>query len=207
MSLSNYSELQSAVQDWLHIGGLSARVPDFIALAEADVQRRLFIRANEDSTTASLTSSLALPSDFVRAKRVAIEVGGKYRDIEYVPAENMSDIGPSGVPAFYTLQGDSLYTDPSPDGTYSIQLRYWKRFPALSNSSPTNWLLTNAPDVYLYGALAHSAPFVGQDSRVALWVQAYDRAIDQLISADKMDRYGPSLSVRLDTQPGNVRLA
>ena len=205
MSLSNYSELQSAVQDWLHISGLSARVPDFIALAEADVQRRLFIRANEDSTTASLTSSLSLPSDFVRAKRVAVEVGGKYRDLEYVPAENMSDIGPSGEPAFYTLQGDSLYTDSSPDGAYNIQLRYWKRFPALSNTANTNWLLTNAPDVYLFGSLAMAATFA--PSKLEVFVAAYERALQQVIDADKMDRYGPSLSVKLDQQPGNVRLA
>lgn len=205
MSLANYSDLQSAVQDWLHIGGLQARAPDFIALAEADFQRRLFVRANEDSTTAALTSSLALPADFVRAKRVAVEVSGKYRDLEYVPAESMSGIGYSGTPVYYTLQGDSLYTDPSPDGAYNIQLRYWKRFPALSNTADTNWLLTNAPDVYLFGSLAMAATFA--PSKLEVFVAAYERAIQQVIDADKMDRYGPSLSVKLDQQPGNVRLA
>ena len=207
MTISTYSELQSAVENWLHIGGLAARVPDFIALAEADMNRRLYIRANEDSTTGALSGSLTLPTDFLRAKRVAVEVSGKYRDLEYVPPESISDYGHSGSPHFYTLLGEQIQFDPSPDGSYTYLLRYYKRFTPLSNASPTNWLLTNAPDAYLYGALAHSAPFVGQDSRVGLWIAAYDRAIEQIKTADKMDRYGPSLSVRLADQPGNVRLA
>jgi len=59
--------------------------------------------------------------------------------------------------------------------------------------------------VYLFGSLAMAATFA--PSKLDMFIAAYERALQQVKDADKMDRYGPSLAVRLDTRPGNVRLA
>ena len=40
MALTTYSELQAAVASWLHRDDLTAQIPDFIRLAEADMQVR-----------------------------------------------------------------------------------------------------------------------------------------------------------------------
>lgn len=206
MTISSYSDLKASIQDWLHIGGLESVVEDFISLCEADFNSRLFVRANEDSTTGALSSSLSLPSGFAKAKRVAVQVGGKYRDLTYVPAEAMSDIGYTGAPVTYSIQGESIFFDPAPDGTYNYQLRYYKKFTPLSDANTTNWVLTNAPDVYLFGSLS-MAGIYAPAAKLDAYVSAYERAISRIIEADTKDRYGPSLAVQLDQAPGNVRLA
>jgi hypothetical protein len=51
---------------------------------------------------------------------------------------------------------------------------------ALSASNTTNWLLTLAPDLYLYGSLLEAAPYIGNDERIPVWASAVSTVIDQL---------------------------
>jgi hypothetical protein len=48
---------------------------------------------------------------------------------------------------------------------------------SLSDSNTTNTILTNYPDLYLYGALAESAPFIMQDDRLKTWAGLYKEAL------------------------------
>ena len=41
MAITTYSELQSAVADWLNRDDLTSVIPNFIELAEADLTRNL----------------------------------------------------------------------------------------------------------------------------------------------------------------------
>jgi hypothetical protein len=50
---------------------------------------------------------------------------------------------------------------------------YYAKITSLSDGNTTNWLLTKAPDVYLYGALTHAAPFLMDDQRIAVFAQIY----------------------------------
>jgi hypothetical protein len=65
MSLSNYSDLQTALGNWLDHSLYSARYGDFVTLFEATANRRLRVRAMETttilvpSTPAALTVSNA----------------------------------------------------------------------------------------------------------------------------------------------------
>jgi len=62
----------------------------------------------------------------------------------------------------------------------------------LSDTNSDNWLLLEAPDVYLYGALLHSAPYLAEDQRVAVWAQLYSAAVMQLNEASESARYSGS---------------
>ena len=53
MAISNYSELQTAVANWLDRDDLTARIPEFIALAEARFNRVLRLRSMEAKYTAN----------------------------------------------------------------------------------------------------------------------------------------------------------
>ena len=67
MAISNYTELQTAVANWLDRDDLTARIPEFISLTEARFNRILRIRAMEteaDQATVAGTRSYALPSDY-----------------------------------------------------------------------------------------------------------------------------------------------
>ena len=60
--------------------------------------------------------------------------------------------------------------------------------PALSDAAPTNWLLTKAPMIYLYGALLQTAPFTGDDGRIATWGKLYTQAVRGLAHNDAVKR-------------------
>ena len=44
MALSTYTELKASVADWLNRTDLTSVIPDFIALAEAQIERTLRTR-------------------------------------------------------------------------------------------------------------------------------------------------------------------
>ena len=54
MALSTYSELKTSVADWLNRSDLTSAVPDFISLAEAQVERRLRTRQMIVRATATI---------------------------------------------------------------------------------------------------------------------------------------------------------
>jgi hypothetical protein len=59
-------------------------------------------------------------------------------------------------------------------------------------SNTTNWLLTEAPDVYLYGALVHTAPYLKDDARIAIWESFFAQGIDNLNISSSDAKYGGS---------------
>ena len=50
----------------------------------------------------------------------------------------------------------------------------------MSSTNTTNWLLTLAPDIYLYGALLESAPYIKEDARIQTWGLGFKTALDEL---------------------------
>ena len=69
---------------------------------------------------------------------------------------------------------------------------YYKTFDALTALAPTNWVITNAPDVYLYGTLLEAEPFLMNDQRVQLWATALTQSITTLQEQDNKDRHSGS---------------
>ena len=56
MAIGTYAELQTAVANWLDRDDLTDRIPEFIALAEAKMNRVLRISLMENVSTALLMS-------------------------------------------------------------------------------------------------------------------------------------------------------
>lgn len=68
----------------------------------------------------------------------------------------------TGSPPFiYTIEGDTLYT--APQATGAIIAAYYQKLTAMSLDADTDWLLTNAPQVYLNGMLAEACGYFGGD--------------------------------------------
>ena len=101
-------------------------------------------------------------------------------------------------PRYYTHADSQFRLYPTPDADYDIELLYYAKIPDLATNT-TNWLLEYAPDVYLYGSLLHSAPYLQEDARVAVWAQMYSAAVARLNEASEKARYsgsGLTLKVR-----------
>ena len=80
---------------------------------------------------------------------------------------------------------------------------FYKNFTNLSSVVATNWLITHAPDAYLYGAMMQAEPFIMNDERVALWGASLSKAIQELQEQDNKDRHSGS-ALRIMNTSGYV---
>jgi len=187
MSLSTYTELQSSITNWLRRDGdtnLVATAPDLILMAEANFNRDVRHRRMETTTTLTLTSgtdTVALPTDFVEVKTATVQTS-PLQPMTFVTQSQLIlnwPNGTTGVPSEYTIQGANMKVGETPDSGYNVELAYYQQIPDLATNS-TNWLLTNHPDMYLFGSLLQAAPFLGDDERVPVWASYYERAREGL---------------------------
>jgi len=75
---------------------------------------------------------------------------------------------------------------------------YYAKVPTLSDSNETNWLLTHHPDIYLYGALLHSAPYLKEDERAQTWAALYTSAVERVNNASsKSTTSGSGLRLKI----------
>ena len=200
MALSTYATLQASVAGWVNRTDLTARVPDFIALAESKLNTRLSHRSMETISTISITGeTYTLPTDFAGVVSLRVNVTGQQR-IDYVSEEQFDElpINASGPISKYTIAGGSLVFWPIPGEAAAARLRYRTRIPALSDSNTTNWLLTAYPHAYLYGALLETAPYLKDDDRTQLWGALFAEAVSDVNS----DGLRQGLGAVLQTQSG-----
>lgn len=191
MAFTNYTSLQAAIVSTLHRSDLNAAVPDFIALAEDKLNKRLRLRAMESRVTSSVSSEyVSLPDGFLALRNFQLNTTPKTR-LEYATPDWLDAHYPSGNgtgrPIFYSLVGGLIQLAPVPDGTYTAEMDFYKKLDIATDS--TNWLLSNAPRCYYYGALMEAAAFLVNDKRVAVWASLLETAIKEVDTADASDRF------------------
>ena len=197
MAINSYSTLQTAVSNWLDRNDLTDRVPEFISLAEATFNRVLRLRAMETTvsdTTPSGSKEDALPTGYLQMREIHLATSPVV-SLAYITPEIMYRIragSTSGKPNSYTIVGDNILFGPTPDDAYSYSMTYYKSFDALADNTPTNWLILNAPDLYLYGTLLQAEPFLMNDERVPLWERGVRQVINDLQQQDDKDRHSGS---------------
>lgn len=202
MALSTYTQLTESIADWLNRVGspeVAARAPDFVALAEARFNRDLRVRQMVKRATAPLEAGfITLPGDWLEAKNVQLNIGGRPYKLEFVTLEQADDIRANpamdGVrPRFYNITGNQLEVVPTVDGSAEIEMTYYGKIAALGPSQADNWLLQQWPDLYLYGSLVHSAPYLRDDERITTWATLYDRALGEIGLADERATHSGSV--------------
>lgn len=189
----DYASLQAAVTEYLardQDTTLIARIPTFIQLAEAKFNRQLFIRQMEQRATAlvdpgsSEPEFISLPADFQSMRRVRLSnVAGRpclsFKSGTQLDEYRFGTSDIAGQPRYFTVFGDEIELVPTPDAAYTIEMVYRRSIPPLAASDP-NWLLTLAPDLYLYGALLESAPYIKEDGRIQTWALGLSSALNEL---------------------------
>lgn len=195
--LSTYTELRAAVATHLARADLTTPIVDFITLAEAKLNRILRVRQMEQRSTATATEYMALPTGFLELRNIQLNQTPKVALDMVSPDEiDRNYSGSSGIPVVYCLLANQLQLGPAPDGTYTVEVDYYEVIPPLASNS-SNWLLSLAPDIYLYGALLEAAAFLIDDPRVPLWQAAFTQVVGQMQSMDRNARWsGSRLRVR-----------
>jgi hypothetical protein len=207
MSIATYDELKSSVADFLNRDDLTSVVPTFIRLAESRIDRDLRHWRMEKRSTAELdTQYSAIPADFLQPIRLQITDGPTSEVAPISTAQMLQLRGDRadlvGRPTNYAITGGSIELYPTPDDTYASSLVYYGRTPALSVSNTTNWLLTEAPDAYLYGSLVHAAPYLKDDQRITVWESLFKLSLDMLNSSSEDAKYGGS-GLKMRTRRGS----
>ncbi len=191
--ITDYTTLQSAAVEYLardQDATLVARVPTFIQLFEAKMNRALLVPQMEQRSTTAVDTSddepefISLPSDFQTMRSVRLSgVTGKPR-LAFLTQTQMDDYrfstdNVTDQPVYFSIIGTEMQLAPTPNEDFELEMVYRKKIPALSSNS-TNWLLDLAPDLYLYGVLMESAPYIKEDARLQTWGLGYSSALSAL---------------------------
>ncbi len=201
MAISTYAELKTSIANWAARDDDTSRIPEFISLTEDRIALKLRIRAMETTVDLTISSqTIALPTGFVAQRRLYLD--NDRSRLEFYPPEDFwirNATSETGMPKLYTVEGDNVVVAPTPDGSYTGKLLYFKKFTALSNDDDTNWILTNARGLYLFGALLELSMFHEDEVGAIKWAIRFDNLIEEVESSNRKDRYpAGSLQQRSD---------
>jgi len=197
MALNTFATLKSSIADWLDRDDLTSVIPDFISLAEHQMERVVRHYKMVERSSGELDSRYsALPADWLETIRFGITSGDTFRlemtslDDLILRREKNNDT--AARPRYFAHIGDQMELFPTPDDTYTTELIYYQKIPALSDSQTTNWLLDAAPDAYLYGSLLQAAPYLSDDERIPVWNGLYNASVQSLNNASDQTKNSTS---------------
>jgi hypothetical protein len=180
-----YSELKTNIANYLNRSDLTDQMDMFIDNVEGEVNRR--VRRKEMIKRATATADaqyLSLPNDWLEAINVEITSNNfspiLQQSIESLDIYRKSINNKTGQPVYFAFVDDTMELAPTPDASYTLQLTYYGKIDALSDSNTSNFLSNNHPDVYLYGALKHASIYLMEDERVAMFSQLFEKALEEL---------------------------
>ena len=186
MAISTYEDLKTAVGDWLERGDLAARAGDFIALAEARMNRQLrlaVMEAEAEIAAAAGARSLGLPADFREARGLwRVEPAGRAM-LRYRPPSLLPRSDSGGLAEYWTLQAGEIGLERPCAAPSDFVLAYVRRL-ALSPAAPSNAVLSAHPDVYLFGALAEAAPYLRDGEMTGQFTARFEGAMAEAKAAD-----------------------
>jgi len=181
MSLANYDGLKASVANWLNRTDLATEIPDFIALAESRLAHELRIPTIEKKSVITIDSEgyTTIPADFLEVKDVFFNDTPLSR---VSVTQIHSYTARSGVPDYFAREAGKILFFPTPTLSASdrIEMIYYFEVDPLSDSAPTNVLMSTVPELYLYASLSEASKFLGSDG--SRWEAAYQESYNRVMS-------------------------
>lgn len=190
-----YTDLQAQIALWQHRSDLTSVIPSFIALCETRLNRNLRVRQMETSLSQQVSSkTVPTPPDwleFIGQPRLdGIPLDFVTRD-EYRRLQERSQ-----STTYYTISGANLLLAPTIADPITLDFDYYAKIPALSDAATSNWLLTDGFDLYLYGSLVESEPYLKNDARVETWRGFLQVALTDIQAASDKAKFSAPLTIR-----------
>lgn len=191
MALTTYSGLSTGVFRRLNRNADTTVFDDCIQLAEAEMNRRLATKpVSAQHLRASLTLStefLSSPPDMLDVDTLQIADNGDSFTIFPTSPQNMEAMvarnDTTARPQYYTQIGTEFRFYPGPDTSYVVTLLYWQKVQNLTSLAPTNWMLTDHPDVYFHGVLAHAYEEYWDEKSAATQANLFDIALQKVLDS------------------------
>ena len=180
-----YSELKTNIANYLNRSDLTSQMDMFIDNVEGEINRRARRKEMIKRATATADAQyLSLPTDWLEGINVEITSNDfspiLQQSIESLDIYRKSINNKTGQPVYFAFVDDTMELAPTPDTSYTLQLTYYEKIPALSDSNTSNFVSLNHPDVYLYGALKHASIYLMEDERVAMFTQLFEKALEEI---------------------------
>ena len=203
MAIATYADLQAAVANWIDRTDLTARIPEFVALCEAQMFRKLRVTRmiQRDTATIDQTNRYStVPANYLETIAYSLSDGTTSWQLEPSTVEQIADFRANNdqpsKPRVYAQSGTAFGREfehyPTPDRAYTGTLVFYGKPNALGSSigSPpvvvtTNWILDEAPDAYLYGTLLQAAPYLRDTQQAQVWADGFSSALDDLRANDR----------------------
>lgn len=211
MPFANFTEISDSIISWSHRNDLNLLVPDFIALAECEmynpspiegvIAKPLELKQLEKTSTASTTITsrfLALPDEFASMRSSRLDILNTSDFLDYRAPNQLRRSDVSGRPCFFTVIGTQIEFDRVPDEVLTVEIQYFSKDTALTSAVPTNFVLTNHPTIYLYGALAQLFTHSGDDENKAKYERKFIGSVQGANQADRRARFGPSPVMKVE---------
>lgn len=183
MALATYTDLTTAIADWLDRTDLSASTLNtFVTLAEVDIFQRLRIREMETVGSAVIASSvIPLPTGYLELKSAYIDTNPIQALQKSTPdfiRSKYAVTGDTGVPVYIAREGTNFIFGPGPNSNYAVDYIYYQEPTSLATSLTTNSITPRVMSLYLYGSLIQAATYLGQEDKLPLWVTTYERLMN-----------------------------
>ncbi len=192
MAIGTYGELKTAIGNWLARSGdasITATAPDFITLLESRLNRwQPALRVAEVDTTLTGTPAsrfIALPSDFLEPISLHRTTGGDiYEPMRaFIPGTEALDPD-AGIPRAWGIDGTNVVLGCLEQDADTFIFRYRQKFALGPAEDSTNWLLTQHPDVYLFGSLVEATAFMKTAAQAQLWNQRFEAAMNEITTQE-----------------------
>jgi hypothetical protein len=206
MALSTYGELKTSVAAWMARADLTTTIPDFVTLCHKQLMRDLrgHLRLQKRDTAFSVTSEyVACPTDFLELVSMHCNSSNPKFAVQFMDSDTGTNRyqAIAGVPAYVSLVGSASNVEnfkfsPPPSGTYTMTLEYYASLPFFASDAATNWILTDHPDLYLYGSLVQGSGYL-EKPMIDRAKAGYDMALGSCMGAGRRTRWGGnSMTVR-----------
>lgn len=202
----SYSTLLSFLDTWLARNDVSTHGAYFISMFEdylnygTDMDPPLRCREMEAAEEITPDDELvcALPDDYLEYRTV-VELASIRRPLKYITSDQAEQFYPTrtggGLASHFYIIGDFLY--PVPQTENDIELVYYQKIPALTETNTSNWLTENHNSIYLRGALMMAADFIKDDAEYQKHASFVRGLIAGMNRADAVGRYNrASVSLR-----------
>jgi hypothetical protein len=187
--ITDFATLQSEAANEAQRRDLATIMPSLVQRAEAAIFRELALYGVGLAVTGSATGGVVpLPADVDAIDSLTIDVHGRAHSLDYIPTNDGMLMAGGGVPRWYTVASGAIVLLPAPASDYAYTLRYAQQMAPLSDANPSNWILTKAPDVYLYRVCIQIGIHTHDDALIQRHTQFYQDAIQALRNEDARAR-------------------
>lgn len=183
---SGYISLQANIADYIARSDLTSQIPVFIQNWEERFYRQPRNYGHWMATgvlNVAFTTTAAVPSDFLTARSYYLN-GQSQKPLIVSSLEQIlvkyPRAGSSGIPKWIARDGANFVFGPIPSGSFTLNGSYYIKPTLIRNfasDAAAHYLIVNAPDLLLYGALLEAEAFIKNDARIATWSAAHAQAL------------------------------